>query len=226
MTKKILFIVTSHGELGESGRKTGVWLEELAAPYCVLRDAGFDVDIASIEGETAPVDPLSLDEPWLSEYGRRFLKERNGSESLEGVPGLKETADRDYAAVYLVGGAGAAWDFADNRHIATLLKNAVSAGKPVAAICHGVLGLLNEIDGEPLAKGIHVTCVSNAEEEAGGFKTLVPLLPQDALSAAGARVTCADPFEANVVVDGKFITGQNPASAAPLAETLRLNISE
>lgn len=220
MTLPFLFIVTSQATLGEGGGATGLWLEELAPPYYMLEQAGIPVLIASPRGGKAPIDPMCLGEPWISGHGKRFLADQAAMEKLEASLPLERLDGADYLGIYMVGGAGAAWDFPDNPDLGRLLGQMVAAGKITAGVCHGTAGFLNRVDGQVLAKGRRVACVSNDEERAAGFDLVVPLFPQDALTSAGAQVNCADVFEANVIVDGTFVTGQNPASVVPLGEAI------
>lgn len=217
----ILMVVSSHAHM-PNGNATGVWLEELAASYYVFVDAGCNVELASPLGGPAPLDPLSLGEPWLTAAGRRFQEDQIASAKLAGTGTLDDIEPMRFDAMYLVGGAATAWDFPRNPRLTSLVSALFSHRRPVAGVCHGVLGLTDASDtaGTPIVAGRNVTGISNAEEVLTGFDKLVPVLPETRLTTLGARYTCAAPLEAHVVVDGNLLTGQNPASAAPLARAV------
>lgn len=223
MSGSVLFVLTSHADLGDTGGKTGTWLEELASAYYVLVDAGHQVQLASVAGGAAPIDPASLDDPWLTDAGRRFQADEQASAALASTPRLSDISTDGLDAVYYVGGAGAAWDFpvdADVRRIAEALDR---KGGIVSAVCHGVLGVTTALtaDGKPLVAGREVTAVSNKEEELTTFDKVVPVLPEQHLVELGGRYGCAaEPFGAYVAVDGNLVTGQNPASAPFVAKVL------
>jgi putative intracellular protease/amidase len=216
---RILMVVSSRDRLGDSETPTGAWLEELAAPYWSFVDAGCRVDIASPRGGAAPLDPMSLAEPWLTADGARFLADSTARTKLQASIATCDVAARDYDAIFLVGGVATAWDFPADAGIRAAVESLYTAGRPVAGVCHGVLGLTGARDasGRPIVAGRAVTGVSNAEEVATGFDRVVPVFPQDRLTELGGRYSCAAPFEARVCVDGLVLTGQNPASAKPLA---------
>lgn len=219
--QRILMVVSSRDRLGETATPTGAWLEELAAAYWVFVDASRDVTIASPRGGRAPLDPLSLSEPWLTASGRRFLADASACRKLEHSTALAEVG-ADFSAVYLVGGVATAWDFPDDATLASIVGAMYRDARPVAGVCHGVLGLTAALDdaGRPIVAGHAVTGVSNAEEVATGFDKIVPVLPEVRLNSLGGRYSCAPPFEAHVCADGNLFTGQNPASAAPLAKAV------
>ncbi|HUE88796.1 MAG TPA: type 1 glutamine amidotransferase domain-containing protein [Vicinamibacterales bacterium] len=220
--KRILMVVSSRERLGDTGTPTGAWLEELAASYWVFEDAGCDVTVASPRGGRAPLDPLSLSEPWLTANGQRFLADEPANRKLERSVALADVNGADFAAVYLVGGVATAWDFPGNATLASIVGAMYRDARPVGAVCHGVLGLTGARDdeGQPIVAGRAVTGVSNAEEVATGFDKIVPVLPEDRLTTLGGRYSCAPPFEAHVCADGNLFTGQNPASAGPLAKAM------
>jgi putative intracellular protease/amidase len=222
MSQRVLMVVSSRERLGDTDQRTGAWLEELAASYYVFADAGYDVVLASPRGGAAPIDPLSLNDPWITGDGRRFVADAAAQANLASTLPLSEVKAEEFATVYLVGGAATAWDFADNVELTSIVERVHRAGRPVAGVCHGVLGLSNAKDrnGVPLVDGRSVTGVSNAEEVMTGFDKLVPVFPEDRLRARGGRYTCAPPLEEHVVVDRGVLTGQNPASAGPLARAL------
>lgn len=222
MTRTILFALTGQGELGQTGAKTGVWLEELAAPYQMLSAAGFDILFATPGGKPAPLDPASLEEPWLQPAGHWFRAQKQALAQLEAPLDLADVDASRIDAIFLVGGTGTLWDFPGCRPLGALASTLLAQNRPVAAICHGVVGLLTAAaaDGQPLAAGKSLTCFSNEEEAMLEYDKLVPLLAETELVAQGALYSKAAPFEAHVVEDGLLITGQNPASAGPLAKAL------
>lgn len=218
---KILMVVSSNTTLGEGGGPTGVWLEELAAAYYIFRDAGCSVTIASPSGGVPSFDSLSLEPPWLTDYGKRFQNDPEASAALE-CTALDEVVAKSFDAIYLVGGVATAWDFLDNKPLANIIRQLYELGRPVAGVCHGVLGLTEAVtsSGEPILKGKSVTGISNTEEKMTGFDAVVPVLPENRLVELGAHYTCAEPLQSHVVSDGNIFTGQNPASAGPLAALL------
>lgn len=219
---KILMVVSSHERLGDTDTATGAWLEELAAAYWEFVDAGWHVDVASPRGGHAPLDPLSLAAPWLTPNGSRFLASAEAMAKVERSLATRVAAPQDYAAIYLVGGVATAWDFPADDGLRALVEALHSDGRPVAGVCHGVLGLTSArcASGEPIVAGRAVTGVSNAEEVATGFDRIVPVFPENRLTELGGRYSCAAPFECHVQVDGHVHTGQNPASAGPLARAV------
>lgn len=222
MTKHILFVLTSQSVLPSVDAKTGVWLEELAASYWPLIDAGHRVSLASPKGGEAPLDPLSLVAPWLTGSGTRFLENATAMEAGRRTLTLDKASTMQFDAVYLIGGAGTVYDFPSNPAIASLLAAMSDADKPIAAVCHGVSGLLNGIsgDGGKLVAGRRLTGISDAEDAIGGLDKILPMMPEIPLRAAGALYSAAAPFEPHVVEDGNLITGQNPASAAGVTQAL------
>lgn len=222
MSRPILMAVSSHAALGDTGKPTGAWMEELAASYYVFQDAGHEIVIASPRAGVAPIDPLSLEAPWLTPNGERFIADAQAQARLRGSIAFAAVKPQDYAAVYLVGGAATAWDFPDDTHLAHVVETLYAADRVVSGVCHGVLGLTGAKDptGARIVKGRSVTGVSNAEEVMTGFDKLVPVMPEDRLNALGGRYSCAAPFEPHVCRDGNVLTGQNPASAGPLAQAV------
>jgi putative intracellular protease/amidase len=218
----ILMVVSSHDRLGHSGRATGAWLEELAASYYAFIDAGCEVAIASPLGGPAPLDPLSLEPPWLTGHGRRFEADRAAMTKLRESLSLDVASAGQFDALYLVGGAATAWDFPGNAVLAAIVEELFHRGRPVAGVCHGVLGLTHALDarGRPIVRDRAVTGVSNAEEVMTGFDALVPVLPENRLRELGARYSCAAPLASHVQIDANVLTGQNPASAGPLAHAV------
>nr|WP_047169587.1 type 1 glutamine amidotransferase domain-containing protein [Sphingomonas sp. Y57] len=226
MKKTILFVLTGQTELGDTGARTGVWLEELATPYRALDRAGHEILFATPGGVPAPLDPASLEEPWLLPAGHWLLGQPAAMAKLDTPLDLAAIDPARIDAIFLVGGTGTLWDFPACRPLGALATALHAQGKPVAAICHGVVGLMTATaaDGRPLVAGKAITCFSNAEEAMLEYDSLVPLLAETALVAQDADYRCAAPFEPLVVEDGGLITGQNPASAEPLAAALLVRL--
>lgn len=222
MTKTILFVLTGHGELGDTRAKTGVWLEELATPYQMLTAAGFDILFATPGGKPAPLDPASLEEPWLLPAGHWFLGQADVAAQLETPLDIIDVDASQLDAVFLVGGTGTLWDFAACQPLGALVTELARQNKVIAAICHGVVGLMTATasDGSQFVSGRSLTCFSNEEEEILEYDKVVPLLAETELVRQGAIYDRAEAFQAKIVEDGRLITGQNPASAEPLARAL------
>lgn len=222
MTKNILFIVTSHAELGTSGNPTGSWLEELATPYWQFVEAGFDVSIASPRGGKAPIDPMSIEDTWISDNGRRFLADSTAMAKMNATLPLDGVSEDGLDGIFLVGGTATTWDFPHNPVIKRLAETLFAQEGVVAGICHGVIGLVQAVDsnGEPLVKNRQLTSISNAEDVMMGVDKIVPVLPEDMLRKLRAIYTATAPFGEHVVCDPPFFTGQNPASAGPLARQI------
>jgi putative cofactor-binding repeat protein len=219
---KVLMILTSHDRLGNTGKPTGFWLEEFAAPYYVLRDAGIDIALASPKGGQPPVDPKS-DEPGAQTPAmKRFRGDPEAQRALANTVKLSSVSADDYDAVFFPGGHGPLWDLAEDRDALALIERLHAAGRPVAAVCHGpaVLRRAKGADGAPLVKGKSVTGFSNTEEAAVGLTDVVPFLVEDALKANGGRYSRAEDWASHAVVDGNLITGQNPASSEATARAL------
>ncbi|KAF1067274.1 MAG: Protein/nucleic acid deglycase 1 [Pseudomonas citronellolis] len=220
-TLKVLIILTSHATLGDTGRPTGVWLEELSTPYYAFVDAGAQVDIASVAGGQVPIDPHSLEAPGKNPASvERFLKDPTAQHKVELSARLDGVSDSGYAAIFLPGGHGTMWDLPDNPHLAALLGHAWANGKVLAAVCHGPAGLLGVRDehGQPLLAGRQVSGFSNSEENAAGLTHAVPFLLESRIRALGAHYQSGPDFAAYAVRDGRLVTGQNPASSAKVAQ--------
>lgn len=219
MPTRVLMLVTSVAKMKPSGLPTGTWLEELAAAYNVFADAGAAITIASVQGGAAPIDEASLAEPWLTADGERFRADAVAMGKMAATAPLGALSASDHEVLYLVGGAGTAWDFPGNQPLADLVSAMYARGGVVGGVCHGVLGLTSAVDGNggPLVAGRNVTGISNREEELTGYDKLVPVLPEDRLRQLGAIYSMGEPLMAHVVQDGRLVTGQNPASARPLA---------
>lgn len=214
--KSVLMIVTSHARLGETDKPTGFWLEELAAPYAVFRDAGLRIDLASPAGGRPPADPKS--ETSDAEPVRRFLGDPEAMAQLASTRRLADVAE-GYDAYFVVGGHGVMWDLATSPEAAALLGRAHDAGKVVAAVCHGPAALVGVRDaqGQPIVSGRRVAAFSNEEEDAVGLTGVVPFQLETRLRELGARYERGPKWSAFAVRDGKLVTGQNPQSSAETA---------
>ena len=212
---KILMVLTSHDELGDTGQKTGFWLEEFAAPYYVFKDAGAEVTLASPAGGQPPLDPKSNEPDFQTEATRRFMQDQEARTVLANTCVLADLSADEFDAVFYPGGHGPLWDLAENPASISLIESMHAAGKPVAAVCHAPAVLKNAkmSDGTPLVAGKSLTGFSNSEEAAVQLTDVVPFLLQDELSGRGASYQKADDWQPHAVVDGNLITGQNPASS-------------
>ncbi|HET6578769.1 MAG TPA: type 1 glutamine amidotransferase domain-containing protein [Gemmatimonadales bacterium] len=219
---KVLMVLTSHDRLGDTGQPTGFWLEEFAAPYYVLKDAGADITLASPKGGAPPVDPKSDDPKAQTPAMERFRKDPEAQRALANTVKLSTVSAGDYDAVFYPGGHGPLWDLAEDRDSIALVERLYAAGKPVAAVCHGpaVLRHAKAPDGTPLVRGKAVTGFANSEEAAAGLTNVVPFQVEDALKANGGRYSKAADWADHAVVDGNLITGQNPASSESTARAL------
>lgn len=219
---KILVVLTSHDQLGQTGKKTGFWLEEFAAPYYVFKDAGADITVASPKGGQPPLDPKSDDPSAQTDATRRFKDDKAAQAVLAGTHKLQDVSAGDLDAVFYPGGHGPLWDLAEDPSSIALIEATLAAGKPVAAVCHapGVLRHVKSPDGKPLVQGKSVTGFSNAEEEAVGLTQVVPFLVEDMLKKNGGDYSKGDDWQPHVVTDGLLITGQNPASSESVAHAL------
>ena len=219
---KILIPLTSHSELGDTGEKTGFWLEELAAPYYTLKDAGHSLVLASPDGGKPPLDPRSDEEDSQTDATRRFKKDPEAQMALDTTKQLSEMRAEEFDAIFFPGGHGPLWDLAEDADAKRLIETTLRSGKPVALVCHApaILKQVESEDGSPLVKGRKVTGFTNGEEEAVGLTKVVPFSLEDVLKEQGAEWSEAGQFESHVVADGLLITGQNPPSSAPTAEAL------
>jgi putative intracellular protease/amidase len=218
----ILMVLTSHDKLGDTGKKTGFWLEEFAAPYYTFLDAGAAVTVASPKGGEAPLDPKSDTPDGQTEATERFKKDRAAQAVLASTVKLADVRAEDYDAIFYPGGHGPMWDMPDNATSIALIEAFVKADKPVGAVCHAPVALVNVRgkDGEYLVKGKRVTGFTNAEEELVGLTAVVPFLLEDRLKNRGGIFSKAANWAPYVQVDGKLVTGQNPASSGPGAQEL------
>ena len=222
---KILIVLTSHDQLGDTGKKTGFWLEEFAAPYYVLKDGGATITLTSPKGGQPPLDPKSDLSENLTEQTKRFRTDSAAQAELANTKKLAAVSAADFDAVFYPGGHGPMWDMPDNPTSIALIEAFVKADKPVGAVCHAPAALLNVRgkDGQYLVKGKRVTGFTNSEEKAVGLTEIVPFLLEDRLKERGALYSKGVNWAPYIQVDGKLVTGQNPASSGPATkELLRL----
>jgi putative intracellular protease/amidase len=219
--KKVLFVLTSHDELGNTGEKTGFWIEEFAAPYYELADKGIEITIASPNGGQPPIDPKSADPSSATEDTKRFDSDAALQQKLANTVKLADVNQADYDAVFYPGGHGPLWDLASSDVSKSLIESFYTNNKPVAFVCHSP-GVLKDVkvNGEYLVKGKKVTGFTNEEEEAVGLTKVVPFLLEDALKANGAEYSKGENWAPYAVEDGLLITGQNPASSKLVAQKL------
>jgi putative intracellular protease/amidase len=219
---KVLMVLTSHSELGNTGKKTGFWVEEFAAPYYTLKDAGAEITLASPKGGQPPIDPKSAEPSAQTEATKRFDKDAELQKLLANTQRLSEVKASDFDAVFFPGGHGPLWDLTKDPDSIKLIQEFWSAKKPVAAVCHAPSVLLNVKDenGEPLVKGKKVTGFTNTEEEAVQLTKVVPFLLEDELKNKGGQYSKKEDWASYVVKDGLLITGQNPASSEEAAKEL------
>lgn len=219
---KVLMILTSHDQLGDTGRKTGFWLEELAAPYYAFKDSGAEITLASPQGGKPPLDPKSNEPDFQTEQTHRFEADTAALSQLANTVRLDTISQADYDTVFYPGGHGPLWDLAEDKHSIALIESFLAANKPVALVCHapGVLRHVKTPAGRPLVEGKKVTGFTNSEEEAVGLTNVVPFLVEDELIGKGGIYSKGDDWSSYVVQDGLLITGQNPGSSAATAELL------
>ncbi len=219
---KILMVLTSHDELGNTGRKTGFWLEELAAPYYVFKDAGAEIVLASPKGGQPPLDPKSNEPNFQTDLTRRFEADAAAKAQLAVTLRLDSVSQADFDTVFYPGGHGPMWDLAEDKTSIELIQSFLAAGKTIALVCHapGVLRHAKRPDGKPLVEGKKVTGFADSEEAAVGLTDVVPFLVEDELKAKGGIYSKGEDWAPYVVEDGLLITGQNPASSGPAAALL------
>ena len=218
---KIVMVLTSHDVLGDTGRKTGFWLEEFAAPYFVFRDANVELTLASPKGGQPPIDPKSdLPENQTSAMAR-FKQDPAAQKDLAQTRKLADIRSQDFDTIFYVGGHGPMWDLVDSPVSIALIESFYNSGKPVAAVCHSP-AVFHRVTylGAPLVKGKRVTGFTNGEEEAVHLTNVVPFLVEDELKRVGARYEKAPDWESFAIVDGRIVTGQNPASSTAAAQAL------
>ena len=218
---KILMVLTSHDQLGDTGRKTGFWLEEFAAPYFVFRDAGVDLTLASPKGGQPPIDPKSDLPENQTEAMARFKKDETAQKALAHTVRLADVKAEDFDTVFYPGGHGPMWDLAESPVSIALIESFYDSGKPVALVCHAP-GVLRHVTykGEPLVKGKRVTGFTNEEEEEVQLTKVVPFLVEDELKRLGAIFEKVPNWQPFSIIDGRLITGQNPASSTSAAHAL------
>lgn len=224
---KILMVLTSHDQLGDTGAKTGFWLEEFTAPYYVFKDAGAQITLASPLGGQPPLDPKSSDPGSQTESTKRFNADPATQATLAATHKLNTVAAADFDAVFYPGGHGPLWDLAEDAASIALIETMLAAGKPVAAVCHApaVLRHPKAADGNSIVKGKSVTGFSNSEEEAVALSKIVPFLLEDMLKANGGNYSKGPDWQPYAITDGLLITGQNPASSEPVAKALLAKLS-
>jgi len=219
---KILMVLTSHDQLGDTGKKTGFWLEELAAPYYTFVDAGAEVVLASPAGGQPPLDPKSNEPDAQTETTKRFEADEVAMQALANTHKLSEVLNQDFDAVFYPGGHGPLWDLAKDQNSISLIEQTLQADKPVALVCHapGVLREVKDAEGHSIVEGKTVTGFTNTEEDGVGLTDVVPFLVEDMLKEKGGKYSKTEDWQVHVQQDGLLITGQNPASSAATAEAL------
>ncbi len=219
---RVLIVLTSHDKLGDTGKPTGFWLEELASPYLCLADAGAEITLASPMGGRPPLDPKSQEPDFQTDATRRFEADDSATKALAQTRVLSELDAADFDAVFYPGGHGPLWDLSGDADSISLIEDFVAAAKPVAAVCHAPAALVgvNDAQGRPLVEGKRVTGFANSEEAAVELTDVVPFLVEDRLGELGALYEKTDDWHPHVVVDGLLITGQNPASSEGVALAL------
>ncbi len=219
---KILMVLTSHDRLGNTGKKTGFWLEEFAAPYYVFKDAGAQIVLASPKGGQPPVDPKSDAPDAQTKATARFRADATATTALANTHKLAGVADGDFDAVFYPGGHGPLWDLSEDSDSIRLIETMYAAGKPVAAVCHapGVFRYANAADGALLVHGKSVTGYTNTEEAAVGLTDVVPFLVEDMLKKNGGNYSRKDDWQSHAITDGNLVTGQNPASSEAAAHAV------
>lgn len=225
---KVLMVLTSHDELGNTGRKTGFWLEELAAPYYAFKEAGAEIVLASPQGGQPPLDPKSNEPAFQTDLTRRFEADAQATAQLARTVRLDGLSQADFDTVFYPGGHGPLWDLAEDRDSVALIESFIAAGKHVALVCHapGALRHVKAASGRPLVEGKRVTGFTNSEEAGVGLTDVVPFLVEDELKAKGGVYSQGEDWASYVVADGLLITGQNPASSAAAAELLLRNVAQ
>ncbi|MEN4891363.1 type 1 glutamine amidotransferase domain-containing protein [Erwinia billingiae] len=219
---KVLMVLTSHDTLGDTGRKTGFWLEELAAPYYTFKDAGAEIVLASPKGGNPPLDPKSNEPDFQTVLTHRFEADTDAMAQLATTVRLDSVSHAEFDTVFYPGGHGPMWDLTEDKHSIALIESFLAAGKNVAFVCHapGVLRHVKTPEGRPLVEGRKVTGFTNTEEEGVGLTHVVPFLVEDELIAKGGIYSKGGDWGSYVVTDGLLITGQNPASSEAAAKKL------
>lgn len=219
---KILMILTSHDELGDTGNKTGFWLEEFAAPYYVFKDAGAEIVLASPKGGQPPIDPTSDSPDAQTDDTRRFKDDTDAQKHLANTLTLSDVSVEGFDAIFYPGGHGPLWDLAEDADSKRLIEAFAAAGLPVGAVCHAPAVFRHTLgtDGKLLVSGRRVTGFTNTEEEGVGLTDVVPFLVEDMLKANGGQYEKGEDWSSFVLRDGKLVTGQNPASSAAAAQEI------
>lgn len=219
---KILMVLTSHDTLGDTGKKTGFWLEEFAAPYYVFKDAGAEITIASPKGGQPPIDPSSDDDSAQTDDTRRFKADTQAQQQLAASVKLGDVTTAGFDAIFYPGGHGPLWDLAEDADSKRLIEAFTAANRPIGAVCHAPAVFRDTLgtDGKPLVSGRRVTGFTNTEEDAVGLTDIVPFLVEDMLKANGGTYEKGADWASFVLRDGMLVTGQNPASSAPAAQAL------
>jgi putative intracellular protease/amidase len=221
--RRVLMVLTSHDVMGVSGKKTGNWFDEVATPYYKFNEAGFDLTIATPKGGAAPIDPFSYDDLFMTENTRRFLEDEGAQRALANTLKFSEIDVNDYAGVFFPGGYGQIWDLASDSRVIRSIEKWIAEKTPVAMVCHApaILRDAKKQSGEPLVKGMNVTGFTDAEDEELDLSRHLLFSLERALGLNGANFKRSNRnWSPNVVEDGALMTGQNPASAAPLADAL------
>ncbi len=225
---KVLMVLTSHDQLGDTGRKTGFWLEELAAPYYVFKDAGVEITLASPKGGHPPLDPKSNEPQSRTDLTIRFEKDAAAQAQLDETLRLDSVKQEDFDTVFYPGGHGPMWDLAEDEHSIKLIESFIAAGKPIGIVCHstGALHHVKTTDGQFLVQDKEVTGFTDGEEEEMGLTKVVPFLVEDEMLKLGAVFSKKADWQVHVVSDGLLITGQNPASSGPAAKALMAAVNQ
>lgn len=219
---KILMVLTSHDQLGDTGKKTGFWLEEFAAPYYVFKDAGAEITLASPKGGQPPIDPSSDDESAQTDDTRRFKADADSQAHLAATLKLADVDPAGFDAIFYPGGHGPLWDLAEDADSRRLIEAFAADDRPVGAVCHAPAVFRHTVgtDGKPLVAGRRVTAFSNTEEDAVGLTPVVPFLVEDMLKENGGVFEKGADWGSFVLTDGRLVTGQNPASSAAAAKAV------
>ncbi len=222
----VLFVLTNHGELGDTGRQTGFWLGELTHPYYIIKDASYNIDIASIDGGKAPIDPRS--DSRFDKDNRRFYNDEELQAAVENTLKLSDLSPDDYSAILFVGGHGTMWDFPDNDYVNKFTASIYENNGVVAAVCHGPAALtyVKLDNGEYLISGKQFAAFTNDEESSLGLSGVMPFLLQDKLEKKGGIHVHARNWAENAIVDNRVVTGQNPASAHKVGELVVAELSK
>jgi putative intracellular protease/amidase len=223
MASRILVIVTSNSRMGDTGKSTGIWAEELATPYYVFRDAGIDLTIASPAGGPVPIDPGSVRPAGQNDHDvERMLQDRELQAVLVATPKVSAFKAADFDAVFFPGGHGAMWDLPVDPAVKTVVEEAFAAGKLISSVCHGAAGLVSarRADGQAIVEGLRVNSFTDAEEIEVGMQHTVPFMLESRLRELGGRFECTDNWHPFAIQDGQLVTGQNPQSSKVVSELL------